>query len=175
VTDIDNITASERILAHLHQERLVQGLWHQKYEGRELACLIGAISPEIDSVTGCPATVMPVWLARLVLVIFDGQSNADALAWAGRFATQMGRWHVLDSVAWGRVHEAFCLECVENTQQSPDTAYAAVANAVNDVNAVAAYWAAYVAAVDEYPGIACLTRLATALCDLIDAELETAK
>jgi hypothetical protein len=172
MNDIDNITASERILEHLHEERLVQGSWHQKHEGRELACLIGAISPEIDSVTECPASVMPDWLARLVVVVFDGQAKSDAIAWAARFATQMGPWHVLDSVAWGRVHEAFCLECLENTQQSAHTAYADDPELINDE---AAYWAAYVASVDEYPGIACLTRLATALCDLIDAELETAK
>ena len=193
MTDIDNRVASERILQHLREQRLVQGEWHsQDAQGRELACVLGAISPEIVSATECPASVMPQWLALIVVGMFDGQGKDDAAAWAGRFGEQMSRWHVLDGAAWDRVRAAFCAACVEDADKSAadasaaaraDAAFAraaaadaadaaaaaaAVASAAAAAAANAAYWA-------RDDGSSCWTRLANALCDAIDAELETVK
>ena len=184
MTDIDNITASQRILAHLHEGRLVQNEWHSvAAKGRDLACILGAISPHIDDSSKCPASVMPAWLAVLTVPMFDGQDMAAAMTWAGRFGAQMGRWHVLDSVAWDRVRAAFCAACVADARRS--AAHASAAVAVADYAAAraaeadaAAYAAAYAAgaayAAADYADAArdsCWTRLGTALCDLIDAEL----
>jgi hypothetical protein len=207
MTDITNITASQRILAHLHEGRLVQGTWHQKQDGLELACLIGAISPEISSDTQCPASVMPSWLAVLTVPVFDGQAKDVALAWAGRFGAQMAQWHRLDDASWFRVWESFCSACVADGRRSAASAasaaasasaYAAAAAASSAYAAAAAaaaasaYASAYAAvavavaaaaaadaaaaAAAAYPVAkaarqACWARLATALCDLIDAEL----
>jgi hypothetical protein len=205
MTDITNITASQRILAHLHEGRLVQGTWHRKQDGLELACLIGAISPEISSDTQCPASVMPSWLAVLTIPMFDWQSKAAAMTWAARFGAQMAQWHRLDSVAWDRLRAAFCAACVADARSSAAAAnaasaaaaadYAVAANAVA-ANAAAANAAAYAAADAAYAAAAdaadaayayaaaaaaaayaeaarqaCWTRMATALCDAIDAEL----
>jgi hypothetical protein len=202
---LDNITASQRILAHLHEGRLIQGTWHRERDGREFACLLGAIAPNIEDSSKCPASVMPAWLARLVVPMFDGQNMAAAMTWAGRFGAQMGRWHALDSAAWERVRAAFCAACVADAQRSADSAAddanagdAArwVARAARAARAAAdaaeAAWAAVVTAADcawaaadaageardaadNAARQACWTRMATALCDAIDAELEAVK
>jgi hypothetical protein len=93
---------------------------------------------------------MPEWLARLVVVMFDGQTEDAAMTWAGRFGQQMARWHAFDSAAWERVRESFCLACVADAKQSVSVAAAAVYCAVRAT---------------------CWTWMANALCDLIDAEL----
>jgi hypothetical protein len=226
MTDITNIEASRRILDHLHEGRLVQNEWHiVAAKGRDLACLLGAISPDIDDFRKCPASVMPEWLASLTVSMFDGQDRADAMTWAARFGAQMARWHVLDFVAWNRVRAAFCAACVADARRSAAAvaadADAARASAAVDAWAAAcasrAAWAdasaaraaadaaaaaadavvvaAVVAAALDWPADAARwaaraaasaaaraaarqafwARLATALCDLIDAELEAAK
>jgi hypothetical protein len=210
VTDITNITASQRILTHLHEGRLVQGTWHRERDGRELACMLGAIAPHIDEASKCPSSVMPLWLARLVVPMFDGQDMAAAMTWAGRFGTQMAQWHRLDEAAWFRVWASFCSLCVRDAQRSADSAavyanaaaaadYAAAAaaaavyanaEAAADVYAIAeaaadaaAHTAAAAAALAAAHAAeaeaadadaarqACWTRMATTLCDMIDAEL----
>ncbi len=207
MTDITNIEASRRILDHLHQGRLVQNEWHiVAAKGRDLACLLGAISPDINDFRKCPASVMPEWLASLTVSMFDGQDRADAMTWAARFGTQMARWHVLDRAAWDRVRDAFCATCVADAEQSAAALRpASAAWAANAARAAAAWaaWAAADAAARAAAAAAdaaaadaaanadaarwaaradaaaaresCWTRLATALCDLIDAELEAAK
>jgi hypothetical protein len=179
MTDITNIEASERVLAHLHEGRLVQGAWHRERDGRELACVLGAIGPKINDASMCPASVMPWWMSRLVVRMFDSQAKDAALAWAGRFGSQMARWHRLDDAAWLRVRESFCSAVVAEAQRSSDRACvsatdpaAAAADAARAAaDAIATYADAAYAAARQ----ACWTRLATALCDLIDAELEAAK
>jgi hypothetical protein len=206
MTDIDNVQASQRILAHLHEGRLVQEAWHLEDEhGRELACILGAIAPGIDDSRKCLSTVMPSWLAALTVPMFDGQSKADALAWAGRFGKQMARWHRLDDAAWDRVRASFCAACVADARLSADSAaaaaavywaaratdYAAADAAAADAadadaaaadaaaaaaaNAAAVGWAVASAAARAAAAAAarqaCWVRLATALCDAIDAEL----
>jgi hypothetical protein len=193
---IDNVVASRRILTHLREGRLVQGTWHDALnDGRELACLLGAIAPHIDDISKCPASVMPAWLAILTVPMFDGQATDVALAWAGRFGAQMAQWHRLDSVAWDRVRAAFCAACVADARRSAAAAYTAVyaayasayaADRAVDAAAAAAYAAARAvdaaaadAAADAVNAAyfarddrsACWVRLATALCDAIDAEL----
>jgi hypothetical protein len=145
---ITNITASQRVLAHLHEGRLVQGTFHVEEHGRELACILGAISPNIVSDKDCPATIMPRWMACLVIPMFDGQVMAAAMTWAGRFGQQMARWHVLDDAAWGRVRESFCSAVVADAKRSSDStaARAAQANAADEYAACAASAAATAAA-----------------------------
>jgi hypothetical protein len=177
MTDITNVQASQRILAHLHEGRLVQGTWHREQDGRDLACILGAISPHINDTSKCPASVMPKWLAVLTAPMFDGQATDVALAWAGRFGAQMAQWDRLGSAAWDRVRAAFCAACVADARQSADTAdasdYAADAYVYAANAADYAASAASAARATDYAASAasCWTRLATALCDLIDAAL----
>lgn len=197
MTNITNVEASQRILAHLREGRLVQEAWHLEDEqGRELACILGAIAPHIEDSIMCPSSVMPSWLAVLTVPMFDGQATDVALAWAGRFGAQMAQWHRLDDVAWGRVRAAFCSACVADARRSAsdaasdaawaaaarasaaDAAAAALAAANAAANAAAVDWAVASAAARasaaEAARQACWTRLGVALCDLIDAELEAA-
>jgi hypothetical protein len=119
---------------------------------------------------------MPEWLAVLTVSMFDGQAKDAAMTWAARFGAQMARWHRLDDAAWLRVRESFCSACVEEktTSDAADSLFGAFSAA--DAAANAARWAADAAAANDaaaYPAArqACWTRLATAMCDLIDAEL----
>ena len=105
--------ASQRILSFLHEGRLVQGAWHRKESGRELACMIGALDPSITDASQCPSGVMPQWLAYCTVSLFDGQSKSDALAWAERYAGLMPRWHVLKPDVWARIETRFKLESVK--------------------------------------------------------------
>jgi chemosensory pili system protein ChpA (sensor histidine kinase/response regulator) len=101
----------------------------------------------------------------------------------------MARWHRLDDAAWDRVRASFCAACVADARLSADSAaaaaavywaaratdYAAADAAAADAadadaaaaDAAAAARAAAAAAARQ----ACWVRLATALCDAIDAEL----
>jgi hypothetical protein len=187
MTDITNVVASQRILAHLHEGRLVQGAWHREQDGRELACVLGAISPRIRSASACPASVMPEWLAVLVVSLFDGQTEADAMAWAARFGAQMAQWHRLDDAAWSRVRSRFCDSCAADAADAAAYAAADAADAADAAAYAAADAAAAVVAADAADAAdaaaaaaaaareACAARLGTALCDLIDAELEAVK
>ena len=119
---LTNVEASQRVLAHLDEGRLVQGNWHTVHAGRELACVLGSMDPAISDPRDCPASVMPAWLARLTVTLFDRQKDADAMAWARRYAGQMARWHVLDDAAWSRVDVAFRIACVETAMSRAEPA-----------------------------------------------------
>ena len=104
--------ASARLLSFLHDGRLIQGAWHKESGGRELACMIGALDPSINSAEQCPSSVMPQWLAHCTVELFDRQTKTDAMAWAERYGGLMARWHVLTLDAWARAEICFKLECV---------------------------------------------------------------
>jgi len=93
---ISHVTAGQRVLEFAAEGRLIQGSWHKEQEGRHLACLLGSMGNgvKIDSASACPATVMPKWMAHLLVRLFDGQAAPVAVAWAQRLANQMvdERW-----------------------------------------------------------------------------------
>ena len=84
--------ARDRYAAFLARDGIVQGTWHSTAsDGRELACALGVIGPEISSPKDCPAHVMPRWLAQMVPWLFDNQQRKDALDWGSRFYDQIAR------------------------------------------------------------------------------------
>jgi hypothetical protein len=107
---ITHIDASRRLLAFAAEDRLIQGSWHTERDGRQLACALGAMGNgvKIDSPEKCPSSVMPAWLAYLVVGLFDGQKRDAAIGWATRFGAQMGqeRWSALN---WERVRIEFLI------------------------------------------------------------------
>ncbi len=84
--------AFERYTAALEAGALVQGSWHGRGDdGRELACALGSLGPDVHGPSDCPARVMPLWLARMVPRLFDGQSFEDSKSWGQRFFAELKR------------------------------------------------------------------------------------
>jgi hypothetical protein len=79
-------TAAKRLAEFARDGRLVQRTWHQRRDGRELACALGAMDPSITSVESCPSAIMPPWVAAVTVELFDklpGDRLAEcALAYA---------------------------------------------------------------------------------------------
>jgi hypothetical protein len=75
--------------------------------GRETACLLAAVSPEVtdDGNPGaCPADIMPQWLAHLTPWMDDAGSEEAWLPMVKRYAAVAGRWHVLSDETWRRLN-----------------------------------------------------------------------
>ena len=72
-------------------DALVQGAWHTERDGRQLACALGTLGPKISSPSDCPATVMPRWLAEMVVGFFDKQKFEDAKVWGLEFYKALDR------------------------------------------------------------------------------------
>ena len=47
--------ALDRYTAALAESRLIQSSWHTEQDGRQLACALGVIGPEVDNPAKCPA------------------------------------------------------------------------------------------------------------------------
>lgn len=199
MTTITPQDASRRVLEFAHDNRLVQGSWHTEQDGRQLACMLGAMGNGIviDAADKCPAELMPAWLAHLVVELFDGQPRDSAIAWAVRFATQMGhaRWPAID---WEHVRvefmvgtidqalesarpscgtepywpavEAACRQVQQALRGNGDLAAARAARAAAEA-ARAAAGAAAEAAAWAAAGAAAWAAQASRLCDLIDQQL----
>lgn len=81
-----------RYRAAFQADSLTQGEWHATDgDGRELACALGVLGPNVASPRDCPASVMPRWLAQMVPWFFDNQSFDDAKAWGLAFYEQLDR------------------------------------------------------------------------------------
>jgi hypothetical protein len=104
-----DITASEAFDLYrnaLDSDLLIQSVWHREQDGRQLACGLGVLGPDINGPRDCPATVMPRWLAQMVPRFFDRQTFADAKAWGLAFYQQLER---LDgAVPFSVVHDWHC-------------------------------------------------------------------
>lgn len=117
-----------RLDLYIAQGRLIRDKWRDTdARGRELACLLVALVPEVmDEDHGdpdrCPADVMPTWLAHMTPNLDDAVSDA---AWPNvirRYAALAHRWHVLDPAGWRRaeyrVREACVREAMQHTQRA---------------------------------------------------------
>ena len=101
----------ERLNTFINEDRIVRGYWTGvDGRGRETACLLAALSPEVvehdGNASACPASVMPAWFAFITPWIDD---NASEAAWPSairRYAVCAARWSVLDDAAWRRVEIA---------------------------------------------------------------------
>lgn len=96
-----------RILELLDEGRLIRKSWTgTDDQGRETACLLAALSPEVarnKAAEACPASIMPQWLAHLTPWMDD---IGTLEAWPGmvrRYADLADRWHVLTDADWTRL------------------------------------------------------------------------
>lgn len=101
----------ERLDRMIADGDIIRGDWTEADgDGRRLACLLAALSPEAaDGVdpSMCPAEVMPSWLAYMTVAMNDGGTMTLWPAFLSRYAAVARRWHVLDAAAW-RVAEYRC-------------------------------------------------------------------
>jgi hypothetical protein len=100
----------ERFHKFINEGRIIRGGWlGTDAQGREMACLLAALSPEAGDARradACPAAVMPGWFANLTPWIDDGGSTAEWPRVVRRYAACAARWSALDEAAWRRVEVA---------------------------------------------------------------------
>lgn len=164
-------------------------------QGRETACLLAALSPEVaksERAGDCPAEVMPAWLAHMTQWIDDAVSDA---AWPDiikRYGGLARRWHVLSPEAWRRAEYGARVAAVrEAMRHTTDAAVLAACEGVLRViepvargqpldeearQAAAAAEAAAAAAAEAARWAAAAARwaadrLVTAILDIIEAEI----
>lgn len=89
---------------HIKQGTLIRGAFtSEDLKGRETACLLAAMSPEVagsEEPDSCPAHVMPVWLAELTPNIDDNGTDKHWFSMVGRYAHVAGLWPVLSKADW---------------------------------------------------------------------------
>jgi len=165
----------ERLQTFINEDRITRREWSgYDAQGREVACLLAALSPEAGEAKdseACPAEVMPAWFANLTPWIDDSGSTAEWPCVVRRYAACAARWSALDEAAWRRVEvaarRASVVEAMSHTTdervldacrgvlvwldddmpESSRTAVAAVARAAAAGTARSAAWAAAWAAV----------------------------
>ncbi len=97
----------ERLNTFITEGRVLRGKWRTtEADGRELACLLAALSPEAGFAKGaaaCPASVMPAWLAHLTPSIDDNVSTTYWPEMLLEYAKCAALWPGLDEKAWRRV------------------------------------------------------------------------
>jgi hypothetical protein len=82
---------------------LTQGAFHTEHDGRQLACALGVIGPDINDAKDCPAQIMPRWLAQLVPAFFDRQGHHNAFLWGLEFTAELARLN--GNVPFSVVHD----------------------------------------------------------------------
>lgn len=113
--DITHAEASANILRFVEEGRLTQGAWHSRGEdGREIACLLGSIHPSVTSAAECNGALMPMWLAELTPVLFDGIPAESAYPFARRYGALVAHWNALDDAAWHRVLNKLLIKCIDD-------------------------------------------------------------
>ena len=97
----------ERLNTMIREDRITRHDWSRVDEqGREVACLLAALSPEAgraENAEACPAEVMPAWFACLTPWIDDCGSEAEWPRVVRRYSACAARWSALDEAAWRRV------------------------------------------------------------------------
>ena len=83
--------AFARYEAAFNEDRLLQGSWHDDRDGRQLACALGVLGDDVNGPKDCPATVMPLWLSRMVPWFFDRMEFETAKQWGREFYAELMR------------------------------------------------------------------------------------
>jgi hypothetical protein len=89
----------DRLQTLRREHRLIRREWVGKdADGRELACLLVALSPEAGNARdagACPASVLSPWFAYLTPWIDDAGSKRAWEAMVARYVAIVERWHTL--------------------------------------------------------------------------------
>ena len=130
-----------RLDSFIADGRLIRRNWTgTDAAGRETACLLAALSPEVakeHDPAACPANIMPSWLAHLTPWIDDRGSLAAWPEMVRRYASLAHRWHVLSPSAWNRLDYRFRIAALDEASEHYDhKAYPRVAAVVARVRAL---------------------------------------
>ena len=101
---------TKTILDHINAGTLLREDWG---DGRETACLYSALVPGATSTKGCPAEIMPQWLADVTPYLDD---NGTKEAWRGlvtRYGEASQRWHVISADRWEYVRRQLTADCLK--------------------------------------------------------------
>jgi len=100
----------ERLNSMISKGRIIRKSWvSADDQGREVACLLAALSPEAgeaENPEACPAEVMPAWFAHITPWLDDNGSYSEWRRVVRRYAACAARWSALDDAAWRRVEVA---------------------------------------------------------------------
>ena len=103
-----DMTAVDRLDSYIREGRLTRHQWTgTDDQGREIVCLLVALSPEVGEnkdPSACPASVMPEWLAHLTPWMDDMGTDAAWYSMVKRYAGLARRWHVLSEETWTRLN-----------------------------------------------------------------------
>ena len=138
---ITHEAASAAILAACDNGTLVQGRWHGREDGREIACLLGSIHPKVKTAADCNGDLMPLWLAELTPTLFDGIPADQTHTIARRYGELVSRWHALSLTQWDAILTRVLVRCVDDA-----------VNAARPMNAGKSYWPAVEAACEQVKG-----------------------
>ena len=107
----------ERFDAMVDEGRIIRRRWTgTDGQGRELACLLAALSPEVgeaQDASECPGDIMPEWLAFITPSIDDGVSGGYWPEMVERYRKCAHRWHALDDAAWRRAECRVLAACLQ--------------------------------------------------------------
>lgn len=111
--------ASAAILAACDAGTLTQGQWHGRgSDGREIACLLGAMDPRVKQPSDCNGELMPMWLAELTPTLFDGIPAGEIYPIARRYGGLVARWHVLQSAQWDALLARFLIRTIDDAVEA---------------------------------------------------------
>ena len=135
---ITHEAASPAILAACDNGTLVQGRWHGREDGREIACLLGSIHPKVKTAADCNGDLMPLWLAELTPTLFDSIPADQTHTIARRYGELVSRWHALSLAQWDAILTRVLVRCIDDA-----------VGAARPVSVGKSYWPAVEAACEQ--------------------------
>lgn len=90
-----------RLSLFIKEGRILRGEWVAIHDGRERACLLAALAPEVASTNAffgidrCPASLMPMWLASITPDLDDRVSKSWWPTFLRLYAKTLRRVHAL--------------------------------------------------------------------------------
>ncbi len=109
---ITNTEAAANLLTYINEDRLVKGSWVREQDGRHLGCLLHAAAG-VTSVSECPASLMPRWMAKCTVTLFDALPDDAVKPIAVRYQNLIGRWSVLNTAQWDDVLARWLVRLVD--------------------------------------------------------------
>ena len=115
----------DRLDQYIAEGRVLRRKWADTdVDGRERACLLVALAPEVGSmgdIDACPATLLPPWLAYLTPSLDDSIGQATWLVIVKEYArvVRMGVT-TLDDDGWNRVKARFLLAVLKGVRAKKD-------------------------------------------------------
>lgn len=94
--------ASHNILSFLEEGRLTKGTCPETIDGKYFGNLLYAAAEIINS-SDCPTELMPLWLAKTTVVLFDTLYKNATQDVAHRYGQLIGKWGVITDEGWYRV------------------------------------------------------------------------